>query len=617
MQNLGLIWLSFLLIGSVTTWAQDEPSLRQMERLDRGLVAIVESGPRVVLSWRVLGLDPESLGFHVDREIGGDRQRLTPEPLRNATWFRDNSVELSEGVKYLVQPVLDGRDSGPPSVISIAPNTEPKPYLSVSLQTLPGHTPNDASVGDVDGDGQYEIVLKQEMRGRDNSQRGRTGQTKLEAYRLDGTMLWRIDLGPNIREGAHYTPFLVYDFDGDGCAEVACKTADGTIDGRGKVIGDPKADYRDDRGTVLKGPEYLTIFDGQTGSELASTAYLPPRGDVRDWGDDYGNRSERYLACVAYLDGSRPSLVMCRGYYARTVLVAWNWRDGKLIRLWTFDTDDREKGQPTYRGQGNHNLSVADVDGDGRDEITYGACAIDDNGEGLYSTGLGHGDAIHVSDLDPTRPGLEVFDIHEHVRHEYGIEFRDARTGKILWGQPSRDVARGMAADIDPRYPGTECWAFGPGLRGVWSARGEKISDAMPRSCNMGIWWDGDPLRELLDGTTIKKWVPDVGKGERLLSADQFGCASNNGSKRNPALCADILGDWREELILRTRDNRELRIFCSTIATDLRRPTLMHDPVYRLSVAWQNVGYNQPTQTGFFLGAGMKSSPRPAIRVNR
>ncbi|HEU5118832.1 MAG TPA: rhamnogalacturonan lyase, partial [Isosphaeraceae bacterium] len=388
-------------------------------------------------------------------------------------------------------------------------------------------------VGDLDGDGTYEILLKQEMRGRDNSQRGQTGQTKLEAYRLDGTLLWRIDLGPNIREGAHYTPFLVYDFDGDGRAEVACKTADGTLDGRGHAIGDPKADYRDERGTILKGPEFLTLFDGLTGAELASTDYLPPRGDVQDWGDDYGNRSERYLACVAYLDGARPSLVMCRGYYARTVLVAWNWRDGQLSHLWTFDTDDPlQKQRAAYRGQGNHNLSVADVDGDGRDEITYGACAIDDNGEGLYSTGLGHGDAIHVSDLDPTRPGLEVFDIHEHARHEYGIEFRDARTGEILWGQPSADVARGMAADIDPRHPGAECWAFGAGLRGIWSAQGERISDAMPRSCNMGLWWDGDPLRELLDGTTIEKWDYEHEKGNRLLSAHLLGCESNNGTKK-------------------------------------------------------------------------------------
>ena len=337
---------------------------------------------------------------------------------------------------------------------------------------------------------------------------------------------------------------------------------------------------------------------------------------MKDWGDDYGNRSERYLACVAYLDGSRPSLVMCRGYYAKTVLAAWNWRDGKLSHVWTFDTDEpSQQDRAAYRGQGNHNLSVADVDGDGRDEIIYGACAFDDNGEGLYSTGLGHGDAIHVSDLDPTRPGLEVFDIHEHVRHEYGIEFRDARTGEILWGQPSPDVARGMAADIDPRHPGAECWAFGPGLRGLWSARGEQISDAMPRSCNMGIWWDGDPLRELLDGTTIEKWDYEHERGERLLSAHLLECESNNGSKRNPALCADILGDWREEVVLRTRDNRELRIFCSTEPTDLRMPTLMHDPVYRLSVAWQNVGYNQPTQTSFFLGAGMTPPPRPSIRI--
>ena len=264
-----------------------------------------------------------------------------------------------------------------------------QPYLSVPLQTPENCRPGDASVGDLDGDGEYEIVLKQEMRPRDNSHRGRTGQTKLEAYDLHGRFLWRIDLGINIREGAHYIPFMVYDLDGDGFAEIACKTADGTIDGQGTVIGDPQADYRNADGRILDGPEWLTIFDGKTGAALKTIDYVPPRGNVRSWGDNTGNRVDRFLACIAYLDGQRPSLVMCRGYYTRTVLAAFNWRHGNLTPVWTFDSDDGTDGNRAYRGQGNHNLSVGDVDGDGKDEIIYGACAIDDDGTGLYATGMG------------------------------------------------------------------------------------------------------------------------------------------------------------------------------------------------------------------------------------
>jgi rhamnogalacturonan endolyase len=473
--------------------------------------------------------------------------------------------------------------------------------LSIPLQTPEGCTPNDASVGDLDGDGEYEIVIKQEIRGIDNSRSGFSGQSKLEAYKLDGRLLWRIDLGRNIREGAHYTQFIVYDLDGDGRAEVACKTADGTVDGTGRTIGDPQADYRDRRGYVLDGPEYLTLFDGRTGAELVTTDYVPPRGKVSDWGDDYGNRVDRFLACVAYLDGQRPSLVMCRGYYTRAVLAAWNWRDGQLTPVWTFDSDDGTPGNVDYRGQGYHSLSVGDVDGDGRDEIVYGACCIDDDGSGLYSTGLGHGDALHLSDLDPDRPGLEVFGIHERPAHPNGANLRDAATGRVLWGAESPDVGRGVALDIDPRYPGSECWAAGRGLDALYSCRGEVIPGPKPRACNMGVWWDGDLLRELLDGTRIDKWDYQQGTTRRLVSADQFECASNNGSKANPCLCADILGDWREEVIWRTRDNRELRIFSTTIPTAYRLPTLMHDPIYRLSVVWQNVGYNQPAHPGFCL----------------
>lgn len=583
--------------------AEDAPpqmSPRPMEHLGRGGVALFLEGGRVFTSWRLLATDPDDIAFNLYRAAPGALpEKVTPEPLATSTCWEGPAAPGT----YFVRPVRGGREGEPSAPFRTL--SGPLPFLSIPLRTLPGHTPNDASVGDLDGDGEYEIVLKQEMTPRDNSQKGATGETKLEAYRLDGAFLWRINLGRNIREGPHYTPFIVFDLDGDGKAEVACRTADGTLDGKGVAIGRADADHRSPAGYVLEGPEFLTIFEGATGRALATTDFLPPRGAVKDWGDEYGNRSDRFLACVAYLDGLRPSLVLCRGYYTRTVLVAWDWREGRLSRRWTFDSDAGDPAQRAYRGQGNHNLAVGDVDGDGRDEIIYGACAIDDDGKGLYSTGLGHGDALHLSDVDPDRPGLEVFCIHEKAAHPNGVEFRDARTGRLIWGKPSPDVGRGVAMDIDPRHRGYETWASGRGLEGLWNVRGEKISDRKPRSCNFGVWWDGDLLREILDRTAITKWDWREGSETRLLEAE--GCASNNGTKATPAFCADLLGDWREEVIWRTADNRELRIYVTTIPTKHRLVTLMHDPQYRLSAAWQNVGYNLPTQPGFYLGDGLES----------
>ncbi len=585
---------------------------RQMEALGRGVVAIPQDSGKVFVGWRLLGTDPDDIAFNVYRKNGGQAPvKLNSEPLRNATNFIDGGANPKEAVSYLVKPVRDGRELESSAPFRLPAGAPARPYISIPLNTLPGHTPNDASVGDLDGDGEYEIVLKQEMRGRDNSQAGTTGESKLEAYTLGGRFLWRINLGKNIREGAHYTQFMVYDLDGDGKAEVVCKTADGTIDGTGTPIGNPGADHRNAAGFILEGPEFLTVFEGTTGKALFTTSYIPPRGDAASWGDNRGNRVDRFLAAVAYLDGSRPSVIMCRGYYTRTVLAAWNWRDGSLSNVWTFDSDDGTPGNQSYRGQGNHNLRVGDIDGDGKDEIVYGACVIDDNGKGLYSTGLGHGDAIHLSDMDPDRPGLEVFDIHERPRHQNGAEFRDARTGALIWGKPSPDVGRGVALDIDPRHRGYEMWASGPGLTGLWNVKGEQISERKPRSCNFGVWWDGDLLREILNANRITKWNWKEGTETNLVTAQD--CAANNSTKSTSCLCADILGDWREEVIWRTTDGKELRIYTTTIPTEHRLATLMHDPIYRLSVAYQNVGYNQPTQTGFYLGDGMAPPRRQDV----
>ena len=636
----------FLLLLPLLLAAVPAASLppRQMETLGRGVIAIKSEPGKIFVSWRVLGTDPFGLAFNLYRSADGAiPEKLNPAPLTGATHFIDATFNPAAANTYSVRPLLAGAEPPPSArtvVATIPANAPARPYFSIPLQTPAGYTPNDTSVGDLDGDGEYEIIVHLTGRARDNSRAGITDEPIFHAYKLDGTLLWSINLGKNIREGAHYTQFLVYDFDGDGRAELICKTADGTVDGIGKVIGDAKADYRTQgedlvpsrdpsgsvttpdgkrmasrAGYVLAGPEFLTVFDGRTGAALATADYVPARGDVNAWGDAYGNRVDRFLAGVAYLDGVRPSAVMCRGYYTRSVLAAWDWRDGKLTQRWVFDSDQHGPADNTnpYRGQGNHNLSVADVDGDGRDEIVYGAMCINADGTPRYSTKLGHGDALHVSDLDPTRPGREVFAIHENPKHPYGIEFRDANTGALIWGKPggtapAPDVGRGVAFDIDPRHPGNEVWSTLPGLN---NARGEIISAKKPNSVNFAVWWDGDLLRELLNSNTVSKWDWLTETTHLLFTAE--GCTSNNSTKSNPALSADLLGDWREEVILRTTDNLELRIFSTTIATAHRLTTLMHDPQYRLAIAWQNVGYNQPPHPSFFLGEGMKPAPRPNL----
>ena len=538
--------------------------------------------------------------------------RVNKEPISGATNFVDRRGDPKTAVEYALREVIAGSEGQPTAPVP----TREVGYLEVPIKAIAGYRPGDASVGDLDGDGEYEIILHQVSRGRDNSHSGITGTPVLDAYRLDGTHLWRIDLGRNVREGEHYTQFMVYDLDGDGRAELACKTADGTVDGKGVVIGDAAKDWRDldeesrSFGRVLRGPEFLTIFDGLSGAALKTTAYLPSRDPIDGWGgiggnggnDSYGNRCDRFLACVAYLDGVRPSLVMCRGVYGRTVLVAWDWREGELTKRWVFDSG---LSRPPYRdaspysGMGGHSLGVADVDADGRDEIVYQAMVVDDTGHGLHSSGLRHGDSMHVGDLDPERPGLEIFTVQENEDRTVrfgtpGAAMRDARTGKILWSHsPGIDVAAGLAADIDPRHPGCEAWG-GPG--GLRTVKGEVIGPA-PRTTGFAIWWDGDRLRELLGRNRISKWNWEEGREETIAELEV------GRRTRNPCMVADLIGDWREEVLVGSPDGRSLRLYTTTIPTTERLVTLMHDPQYRLAVAWQNVVYNKPAHTGFFFGA--------------
>lgn len=605
-------------------------SQRMMEKLDRGVVAINQGGGKVYVGWRMLGTDADDIAFNLYRKTGTKQAiKLNSSPITATTNYIDQKADSTLSNSYFVKPVLNGKETGSSKTFTIAANSGAKPYLSIPLQTMAGYKPNDASVGDLDGDGEYEIILHQVGRGHDNSHSGITSNPILEAYKLDGTMLWRIDLGRNIREGAHYTQFMVYDLDGDGKAEVACKTADGTIDGKGTVIGDSTKTWRNEAGHILRGPEYLTVFNGQTGAAINTTKYVPalhpdtqePTADQIKavWGDGYGNRGMRFLAGIAYLDGKHPSLIMCRGYYTRTVIAAWDLEKGKLKQRWVFDSDASPETR-AYRGQGNHNLTIADVDNDGKDEIVYGAMTLDDNGKGLYSTGIGHADALHVSDLDPDRPGLEVFDIQERFG-DAGANFRDARTGEVIWKIPSvkagddgEGPGRGLSLDVDPRYPGFESWVAGAGISGMYDVKGKKISERNP-SVNFGIFWDDDMLSELLDGTRITKWDYQNSKPDMLFNAANYNCVSNNGTKSNPVLSGDILGDWREEAIYATRDGKELRIFTTTIPAKNRFYTFMHDPQYRLSIAWQNVAYNQPPHTSFFVGHDMKAPPKPNIVV--
>ncbi len=599
---------------------------RPMEKLGRGVAALHESEGKVWVTWRLLGTDPEATAFNVYRSTaGGAPVKLNAEPIKDVTFFEDTKADLTQPNAYSVRPVLDGKEGEPSKdfLNKLAANAPVTNHFEIPLRMPEGGrwTPNDASVGDLDGDGEYEIVLKCEQSPRDNSQGGVTGDTMLQAYKFDGKLLWTIHLGWNIREGAHYTQFMVYDLDGDGRAEVIAKTSDGTMDGTGKILGDPKANWWNG-GFVESGPENLTVFDGRTGRAIDTVKFLD-RGDPREWGgiggnggnDGGTNRRDRFNAAIAYLDGVHPSLIWCRGYYGKTLIGAWDFKDGKLAQRWVFDSGSGIDGANPYTGQGAHSIEVADVDNDGRDEVVFHSMVVDDNGKGLYSTGYRHGDALHVGAFDPARPNdIEVFGIHENEGDttKYGspgVAMYNGKDGKTIWkALPAEDVGRGVAADIDPRYPGYEAWGGASGLR---SMTGERIG-RQPSSQNFTIFWDGDPGVELLDSNHVDKWDYMNGTLNRIFTAE--GASSNNGSKSTPTISADLFGDWREELILRASDNHALYVYTTTIPTTHRIFTLMHDPRYRLGVATENVGYNQPTHPGFYLGYETKFPvPRPNI----
>jgi rhamnogalacturonan endolyase len=603
---------------------------RQMENLTRGVVAVKQEGGKMYVGWRLFGTDPEGIAFNLYRqETGGAAVKVNATPIATSTNHVDQGLDAAKSYSYFVRPIVDGKELAA-SKPAVAWDRE---YLEFPIKPIANYRPGDASVADLDGDGVYEVIVHQASNPKDNSFNGLTGEPIFDAYKLDGTHLWRINLGKNIRDGEHYTQFMVYDLDGDGKAEFFAKTADGTIDGTGKVIGDATKDHRiktndADRqhGRILSGPEYFTVFNGETGAAMDTVDYIPGRDPIDGWGgvggnagnDSYGNRVDRFLAAVAYLDGVRPSVVYIRGVYGRTVMAAWDWDGRKLKSRWVFDSGismPPYKDASPFSGQGGHNLSVGDVDGDGKDDIIYCSMTVGSDGKGLYSAGYRHGDSMVATDHDPNRPGLEVFTIHENENHTVewghpGASMHDARTGEILWKDlPGVDIGSGMSADIDPRHRGLETW-FGQqyGLRDV---KGNHIGGTKekpgpsPRGAGWVTWWDGDLLREL-NGRGISKW--DWEKGTETPLYTLPGRSGGRGPMQ-----ADLLGDWREEMIVLGPNGDTMRLVTTTIPTEHRIYTLMHDPMYRLAVAWQNVVYNKPPQVGFYLGDGMAPPPKPNI----
>ena len=620
----------------ITSTATNEP--RQMEYLNRGGFAATNPSGGMYLSWRLLGTEPMDTTFNIYKNGG----RLVTE-LDNTNY---TDATGTAGDEYTVAPVINGIEGAQSEpmmpltgYMDSAWKTSPYAYFDIPLQIPPAgssytYSPNDASVGDVDGDGEYEIILKwNPSNSKDNASSGVTGNVYIDCYEYDGTFLWRIDLGRNIRAGAHYTQFQVYDYDGDGKAEVAMKTAPGSIDGKGKYVSDAgntdaikatdnSTSYVNSSGHIAGGPEFLTIFNGETGEAMQTIEYDPLQS-TGSWGDSKYNRSERYLAGTAYLDGVHPSMVFCRGYYARSVAVAYDWDGVNLTKRWKLDSLD--SGNSGFAAQGNHQLSVADLDNDGKDEIIYGAAAIDDDGSLMWSVyykdvKLGHGDALHVSDFD-NDGAQEIFKVNED-HPNWGRCLINA-DGTLEWMQVATgDDGRGVMANFSAKY-GVLAWDSGTNVRtlGGTVVNNNVLFDNGQSYPNFPIYWDGDFYREHYDKCRIQKWYDyeeadtdgNLGSFGRILGFS--GVTYNNDSKQNSCLQADLFGDWREELIFRTSDDSALRVYTSLIPTEHKLTTFMHDSQYRCAIAWQNTGYNSPPHTSYYIGEDKTAYEQPNIET--
>ncbi len=573
-----------------------------LEKLDRGMTA-VNTGAGMLISWRFLANDPDDAVFKLYR----DDTLIYTSNAGDATCYLDAGGSVSS--TYRVETYHGDTRIGNDTCTMNSSGA----YFDVPLDRPSSiYTPNDCSVGDVDGDGDYELFVKWDpSTSKDNSQKGVTDPCIIDCYTLEGERLWRINIGINIRSGAHYTQFFVADFDLDGKAEMTCKTADGTVDGLGNVIGDADAVWRDSSGLIYTGPEYYTLFDGETGAALDTIDYEPGRGDPTKWGksSDKYNRVERYWGVVAYLDGVTPSVVTGRGYYGRMTASAYKVENDKLVKLWAFDTGT--SSSTLGYGDGNHNSMPADVDGDGKQEIITGSTCIDDDGTLKWCTNQGHGDAMHVGDFLPDNSGIEIWICHEDS--PYGATLIDGDTGnKLFHVDADGDTGRCGAGNIWTGNDGAEFWA----VNTVYNGAGTALSCRRP-ALNFLSYWDGDLEREILDGyTDSPATITDMGADGKLttiLSTD--GYYTCNTTKGTPCLSADMFGDWREELVVRAADGNSVRIFTTTYETDYRITTLMHDAQYRNQVASQNVAYNQPPHPSFYLGSEEALPERPDVNI--
>jgi rhamnogalacturonan endolyase len=562
---------------------------RIVETLDRGLDARPVEPGKVYLSWRLLASDAPTATFNVYRAAaGGPPAKLNTQPVRLTTDFMDTAVPLDRAQTWWVTPVVNGRELAPSDRVSVPAGAVSRPYHGIRLRD-DVQSVDRVGIGDLNADGTYDFVVKHPTGRIDPGRRVPSTDTyKIDAYNgRTGAFMWRIDLGWNINHGIWFSPMVVRDLDGDNKAEVCLRTAPYAAT-REQIL-DPGRPF------VLDGPEYLAVYDGETGKEIDKVDWIE-RGQVTDWADRSGNRSSRHMMATAYLDGKTPSVLVVRGTYGLMKIDAWMLRNRKLEKVWRWTN---ERAAFMYQGQGQHSVKVADVDGDGADEILNGSIAIDNDGRTMWGTGLGHGDRFYVSDIDPDRPGLEVWYTIEDPHPINGVSLWDALKGTLIFGtrEATNDnqVASGLAGDIDDAYPGMEVW----GDKFFFSAKGEIIPGPVPPQ-NELVWWDADDLRETHSRGTIAKW-----KGPVL--------GQTQGSVQH---VADLVGDWREEIV--TVEQGELRIYSTSIPARSRRVSLMQDPLYRNDVTHRSMGYPHVPMTSYYLGVRGRSAspPSPAAPTN-